>query len=221
MELAELLGIRLGVTAVIGGGGKTTLLRALGAGLAPLHRVLLCTTTKMYPVPGLPLARDFAELDRLRAACPLVCGGRELPGTGKLGPLEIPLAALEERFDYVLVEADGAAGRPAKAHAPHEPVIPPGAWRVCVVGASGFGRPIREAAHRPERYAILVGVRETDPVTPETTAAVLGGEALHDVFYVNQVETAAEAAAARDLARRLGGSGAAGSLRLGRFFPLP
>ena len=34
MNLAELLSIRSGITAVIGGGGKTTLLRALGTELA-------------------------------------------------------------------------------------------------------------------------------------------------------------------------------------------
>ena len=41
MELAELLDIRPGVTAVIGGGGKTTLLRILGEELAGRHTVLL------------------------------------------------------------------------------------------------------------------------------------------------------------------------------------
>ena len=49
MELAELLDIRPGVTAVIGGGGKTTLLRTLGEELSRTHTVLLCTTTKIFP----------------------------------------------------------------------------------------------------------------------------------------------------------------------------
>ena len=45
MTLSQLLDIRPGVTAVIGGGGKTTLLRTLGEELAGQHPVLLCTTT--------------------------------------------------------------------------------------------------------------------------------------------------------------------------------
>ena len=50
MELAALLGVRPGVTAVIGGGGKTTLLRTLGGELAAVGaRVLLCTTPKSLP----------------------------------------------------------------------------------------------------------------------------------------------------------------------------
>ena len=54
VKLAELLTIRPGVTAVIGGGGKTTLLRTLGEELAGQHTVLLCTTTKIFPFPDLP-----------------------------------------------------------------------------------------------------------------------------------------------------------------------
>ena len=41
MTLSQLLDIRPGVTAVIGGGGKTTLLRTLGEELAGRHTVLL------------------------------------------------------------------------------------------------------------------------------------------------------------------------------------
>ena len=39
--LAEILGVRKGVTAVIGGGGKTTLLRTLGEELARVHSPLV------------------------------------------------------------------------------------------------------------------------------------------------------------------------------------
>lgn len=66
MTLSQLLDIRPGVTAVIGGGGKTTLLRTLGEELAGQHPVLLCTTTKILPFSDLPCARTAAELDELR-----------------------------------------------------------------------------------------------------------------------------------------------------------
>ena len=116
------------------------------------------------------------------------------------------------------MEADGSAGRPMKAHAPHEPVIPPEARRrLLVVGASGFGRPIEAAAHRPERYAALAGAALADPVTPQTQAAVMLAENLHDGVYVNQVETPAAWAAAEELARRLNCPVTAGSLHQGLF----
>ena len=121
-------------------------------------------------------------------------------------------------YDYVLVEADGSAGRPMKAHAAHEPVIPPAARRrLLVVGASGFGLPIETAAHRPERYAALAGAALTDPVTPQTQAAVMLAENLHDSVYLNQAETPTAWAAAEELSRRLECPVAAGSLHQGVF----
>ena len=220
MDLADLLDIRPGVTAVIGGGGKTTLLRTLGEELAGHgNRVLLCTTTKIFPFPGIALARSLEELDRLRREHVLLCAGAEVPGTGKLTALAAPAAALAERFDYVLTEADGAAGRPLKAHLDFEPVIPAEAEQtICVVGASGFGRPVCEAAHRPERYAALAGCAVGDKATPETEAAVLTAEALHRRVFVNQVETEAALSAARALGGLLECPVLAGSLRQRKYF---
>ena len=121
MELAGLLKIRSGITAVIGGGGKTTLLRTLGRNWRQGGNcVLLCTTTKIFPLSGLPCACAAAELEQLRQEHRLLWPGTPVPDTR-------PRTSWSRRFDYVLVEADGAAHHPLKAHAPHEPVVPPGA----------------------------------------------------------------------------------------------
>ncbi len=218
--LSELLGIRPGVTAVIGGGGKTTLLRTLGQELAQSYSVLLCTTTKIFPFPDIPCARSEEELTRLREHCRLLCAGQEAPGTGgKLTAPPMPMAQLAEWFDYVLVEADGSAQRPVKAHAPHEPVIPPVANQViCVVGAAGFGRPIREAAHRPELYARLAGAEETDIVTPEIEVAVLKAESLYHRLFINQTDTLEDMETVKQLAALLNGPILAGSLQKGAYF---
>lgn len=218
MRLAPLLEIRPGITAVIGGGGKTTLLRTLGEELAREHTVLLCTTTKILPFAGMPCAETLAELDTLRGRHRLLCAGTPLPGTGKLTAPDAPMEALRTRFDYVLVEADGAARRPLKAHAAHESVLPAGSGQtICVVGASGFGKPIVQAAHRPELYAGLAGVPEMAPASPETEAAVLRAEALHDRVYVNQAETPEDIIHARRLAALLDCPVLAGSLRRGEY----
>lgn len=221
MALSKLLAIRPGVTAVIGGGGKTTLLGKLGEELAAGgKRVLLWTTTKILPFPGLPCARTGAELEQLRREHRLLCAGTPVPGTEKLTAPEVPMGTLVEWFDYVLVEADGAARRPLKAHAPHEPVIPAEANQtICVVGVSGFGQPIADAAHRPERYAALAGVPETAEATPQTEAAVLRAEGLHTRVYVNQVETLWDLVEAKALAALLECPVLAGSLQRGEYFP--
>lgn len=219
VSLAKLLEIQSGVTAVIGGGGKTTLLRTLGEELARHSRVLLCTTTKMLPYPDLPFAGNRQELEQLRDKHSLLCAGTVLPETGKIAAPDMTMAELSVRFDYVLVEADGAARRPLKAHASHEPVIPPEANQtICVVGASGFWRPIREAAHRPELYAECAGVTPETLVTAEIAAAVLKLENLHDRIYVNQTDVLTDPEPMRQLARLTGSPVVAGSLWKGEYF---
>lgn len=210
------LGIRPGVTAVIGGGGKTTLLRRLGEELSREDSVLLCTTTKIYPFPGIPIAHTAREIRGFQGR--LLCAGTPIEG-GKLTVPEISMAELAERFSYVLVEADGSAGRPLKAHESHEPVIPPEAERtILVLGASGFGQPICVAAHRPERYAALSGAALSDPVTPAMAAKVLQGESLHTDILINQIETLKSYAAAMDLAALISGPVFGGSLQKGEIF---
>ena len=77
MTLSQLLDIRPGVTAVIGGGGKTTLLRTLGEELAGQHPVLLCTTTKILPFSDLPLRPDSGGAGRTaQGASAAVCRDR-------------------------------------------------------------------------------------------------------------------------------------------------
>lgn len=216
--LAEFLSVRKGVTAVIGGGGKTTLLRTLGEELARSGaRVILATTTKFLPFPGIETVpggeREIAEALGRR---PLVCAAAPWGERGKLAESPVPMVRLTALADYVLVEADGSAGLPLKAHAPHEPVIPAEAARtILVVGASGFGRPIREAAHRPERYAALAGCDIETAVTLEIAARVLRVEGLGDLVLVNQAETPEARENARKMAENLPLPVCAGSLRRG------
>lgn len=191
MKLYRLLEIPAGITAVIGSGGKTTLLHALGRELAEDgRRVLLCTTTKIRPFPGIPWARSPEELEALSASRVLLCAGRPAAEAGKLTDPGVPLASLLSRFDHILVEADGSRGLPLKAHAPWEPVIPPEtALVIQVLGASGFGRPIAESVHRPDLYARLAGVPTDAQATAETEAAVLLAEGCSDsILLVNQAE---------------------------------
>ena len=216
--LAEILGVRKGVTAVIGSGGKTTLLRTLGEELARSGaRVILATTTKFLPFPGIETVpggeREIAEA---LGRAPLVCAAAPWGESGKLAESPVPMARLAALADCVLVEADGSAGLPLKAHAPHEPVIPAEAARtILVVGASGFGRPIREAAHRPERYAALAGCDIETAVTPEIAARVIRAEGLGDMVLVNQAETPEARERARKLAEYLALPVYAGSLQRG------
>lgn len=187
--------------SVIGSGGKTTLLRYLSGRLP--GTVILTTSTHMYPFPGIPLVNTCEKeavkgrdriLEELREALSrsrVVCLGR-LESSGKLAsPADaIPFELLLPEADHLLIEADGAAGRPLKAHRSWEPVIPAcSGITVCVVGASGIGRPVSEACHCPELFASLAGVPADCPAEPEHIAAVINRENLADCFLVNQADT--------------------------------
>jgi len=171
VTLSEALCVPRGITAFVGGGGKTTAIRRLAMELSERGRVLVSTTTRIYP-PEFPTLIDPAP-----AALREAFEQRAIVAAGsaqgeKLGPPE-NLAELCALADYALIEADGARRLPLKAPAAHEPVIPEGARLVvAVAGIDGAGRPI-SLVHRPELYARLVGKAEDMPVTPEDIARVL------------------------------------------------
>lgn len=191
MELSRALKIHPGVTAILGSGGKTTLLYALARELSRSAKVIVCTTTHIFPPEHLPvlLAPSAQTLTQALTRHSAVCAASGCEG-GKLLPPLLPFSQLARLADFVLVEADGAHGLPAKAHAPHEPVIPPeAAARVCVFGLCALGHPIRKTAHRPALYAEKLGVSESDILTPELAARLLRLEALHTCVLLNQADT--------------------------------
>lgn len=205
MKLSEALRIQPGVTAIIGGGGKTTLMECLAAELSAQARVIVCTTTHIYPEQNMPclVSPTESEVAAALARTRCVCVG-SVSESGKLSAPELPFRTLCAMADYVIVEADGAKRLPLKAHASHEPVIPPEANQtILVVGASGFGKPMRESVHRAPIAAQALGVDEDTAVTPELWAEFLKLEALHTRVLVNQAETEQEQKAAKALAAGL------------------
>ena len=207
MKLAPLLKIEKGVTAIIGSGGKTTLLRTLSGELP--GRVLLCTSTHFQGYADLPTVLDptAADLRKALAAHPIVCAAGRSP-TGKLVVCGLPYETLADLADFVLVEADGSRQRPLKAHARHEPVIPPCTRQViCVVGLSGLHRPVSEVVHRPELFCPLVGCTPEDEATPERVARALVQEHLADTYFLNQAESGSVLQDAKIIASHLKSQG--------------
>ena len=219
MDLRTLLGIRPGITALTGGGGKTTMLYTLAAELAAEARVICCTTTHMFPPDHMPVlyTPTPAELEGALAECRRVCVGRPA-AEGKLMAPALAMKTLAALADYVLAEADGSRGLPCKAHLSHEPAVPPEAGQIItLVGASCFGKPIREAVHRPEEFCFWTSREPDDPVIPEDIAELLRWEAPAAgppaKIFVNQVEDDRAWAQARRLAELLPWPVYAGALK--------
>ena len=215
MKLSEALKIQPGVTAIIGGGGKTTLMECLAEELSAQARVIVCTTTHIYPEQNMPClvstseAEIAAELARTRCVC--VGSASE---SGKYSAPELPFCTLCALASYVIVEADGSKRLPLKAHAPHEPVIPPEANQtILVFGLSALGQPIRACVHRPAIFAARCGVSEDDLLTPELAATFINDETPHTRVLLNQADTAERLALGRGMAAMLRGPVCLGTCR--------
>jgi probable selenium-dependent hydroxylase accessory protein YqeC len=189
MTLAGALAIRGGeVISLVGGGGKTTLLFALGRELSSRRKgVILTTTTKIWePVPSadfaLFLSGQISEIKTWIAQsletypCLLIAAGRL--ASGKLQGIA-PSWAEEiislPAVSAILVEADGAAGRSLKAPREGEPVLPPNTTLlVPVVGIDVLGRLLEEEnVFRSEIAARILKKPKGSPVTCEMIAALL------------------------------------------------
>ncbi|MFH1033340.1 MAG: selenium cofactor biosynthesis protein YqeC, partial [Pseudomonadota bacterium] len=180
---------RPGLWSIVGSGGKTSLLYTLAAELAARgHCLAVTTTTHIHPPaagqadgpwlwgqesPG--LEQVAARLLPGRPLC-LAAGRR---ADGKLQGLSPGQMAtlLEVPGLWVLCEADGAAGRPLKGWAAHEPALTGlEAGVIVVAGASGLGRPLEARwVHRPQEFARASGLAPGQAVTPLALALALGG----------------------------------------------
>jgi probable selenium-dependent hydroxylase accessory protein YqeC len=182
-----------GVIALVGAGGKTAALFALGVELAALGPagVLLTTTTHIYD-PRLEPGRPFDQvvLDPALAgpgggapwtgAVPgrgrrIVLAAAAEPGLGKLrGIHPSRVADLAQSWPFVVVEADGARRLPIKAPADYEPALPAGTGLLLgCIGLDCLGRPMDGATvHRPERFGPVAGCAPGEPIRLEHLAAL-------------------------------------------------
>ena len=203
-SLAEALHIRPGVTAIIGSGGKTTLMLALAAELQEKGSVIVTTSTHIFPPEGIQTVQRAEKVQGI------ICIGTPC----EHGKLAVPAQSFEELArlaDFVLVEADGSKHLPIKVHRSFEPVIPENANEtICVIGASGLNRPIEEAVHGWEQFYRMTGEKIT---TPEAVAQTLEMENLADRYVINQADVNEKAA--RELGALLHKPAAAAILRKG------
>lgn len=220
MGIADLLQVKRGITPIVGGGGKTTLMYYMAEELHKRGSVIICTSTKIAVPKHLPVltcAGENTVKDAL-AKHGMICVG-EIAGERKLRcPAGLSFQRLAELADYILVEADGAKCLPLKAHEPFEPVIPEGSGKtIYVIGIDGIGKPLNLVCHRPERYSALCGASLDEPVTPEMAAKVICAEKYGDIFFINKTEWPSRFIYAVELAGLLPGPVVCGSLRKGEF----
>jgi len=174
MTLMEAFALKRGeIVALIGAGGKTTTLFRLAQELFDDGgKVLVTTTTKIFKPTKPHVQRLFLvqEVDALVAESrkingPVIIGaGYGVDESDKL--LGLPAAWFESlqaqgRFDWILIEADGAASRLFKIPSELEPVVPANcSLAVWVMSVKVLGKSLdSEHVHRAERAVSLLGVK--------------------------------------------------------------
>ena len=122
MQIAPLLHVGRGVTAIIGGGGKTTLMETLAGELSKKGKVIITTTTHIRRPEQYEtlLDADEAAVSAALERSGIVCAASQAE-SGKLCAPWLSMGTLAQLADFVLVEADGAKRLPLKAHASHDP----------------------------------------------------------------------------------------------------
>ncbi len=121
---------------VVGGGGKTTLIYLLARELERSgYKVAITTTTHMW----LEERYGFTPIG-------ITCEDGKIKGISSDFP-----KTLLEKYDIVLVEADGSKRFPIKIPKDYEPVLPCGVDLVIgVAGASAIGKKWEQSCHRYE-----------------------------------------------------------------------
>jgi len=173
MKYVDLLQLKPGdVVSIVGSGGKTSLLFRLAQEYQG-KTVLLSTTTKMLrPDPG-QYDRDISR------GAPLVPGINLLYGGEVGGKITAPpvgqIRALRPADGLMILECDGAKGKPLKGWVDYEPVIP--AFTTITVGVLGLWplgrRAENQTVHRMERFCRLTGATPGELIVLDHLAAIV------------------------------------------------
>jgi probable selenium-dependent hydroxylase accessory protein YqeC len=174
-----------GVISFVGAGGKTSIMFHLARLLSQTgKRVLTTTTTKIFvpspeqsetilvdsdPQTILQLASAGLKYSDHITVAAAYLNNRKLKGFTSEDILRFKNSGL---FDWILVEADGAAGRSLKAPAEHEPVVPSCSTALVVVaGLDIVGKSLSEqTVFRARLAGKLLGLAEGEAISESALA---------------------------------------------------
>lgn len=188
-SLIESLGLgKREMISLVGAGGKTTLMFRLARELVHEGKKVVTTTTTKILEPSpeeSPSLFVDPEDGRIKqfvrehlSQYSSITIARERLESKKLRGISSLFASelwKEDPIDYLIVEADGAAGRPVKAPRLGEPVIPAATTlTVALLGIDGMYLELKEEnVFRCEQVSRLTGIPHGGAVTDEAMAVLL------------------------------------------------
>jgi len=189
------------VISITGGGGKTSLMFFLAEKLAETGRVAVTTTTKIY-IP------DEKSYEKMYVQGEVTEGlnknifviGDKRKGDKLSGLTYDSLEVLKGKYDYILVEADGARERMLKGWNETEPCIPPFAdMTIGVVNIKSLGKSVVEKdIHRLSKFCEVTGEKTGTVVDRKVLENYINtGDFFREsqgrnIVYLNGIETVDE-----------------------------
>ena len=183
--------------SLVGAGGKSTLFNRLAEELVHKNkRIILTTTTKMFAWQLAPFIKkgklvEGHNEETIRKyikkyfsveskAGRLAVIGEKIDDNGEKKVSGPPPDWLDKWWenklaDYFLIEADGAAGKPVKAPASHEPVIPLSTTDLIgVIGIDALGLSLQEEnVFRSEIFSQITGLKLGEKIGIEALAFLI------------------------------------------------
>ena len=162
------------IIAVVGSGGKTTLIKKLASRYRSEGKtVLITTTTHMFIEEDTLLTDDAGVIIHALTETGYAMTG--IPDGAKIKPLsKETFDAVCSWADVVLVEADGSKRLPLKYPNAAEPVIPENTDEIIVVwGPHGLHKPAWSVCHRLELVMQCLGIGEDTLITREHVKELL------------------------------------------------
>ena len=198
MLISEALGLKeKAFISLVGAGGKSTLFNRLADELAHKNkRMILTTTTKMFAWQLAPFIKKGKLVEGYEEETIQKYIKKYFSVESKAGRLAVIREKIgdngEEKIsgpppdwldkwwedklaDYFLIEADGAAGRPVKAPASHEPVIPLSTTNlVGVIGIDALGLSLQEEnVFRSQIFSRLTGLNLGEKIGIEALSLLI------------------------------------------------
>lgn len=166
--------------AIVGAGGKTTLLLALAEKLRD-KKVVISTTTKIHLDEARKVGKTVITIQEPDWKYTLKdCLNREnqsvlvkqIMESGKVDGIFPSIADeifRDQEIAYLLLEADGAAGRLVKAPSEKEPVIPSSVTKVvAMMGLDVINQPfIQEKVFRVKEFQMITGINTGERLVPD------------------------------------------------------
>ncbi len=168
------------VIAICGAGGKTTLCKKLAEDYRQKgKRVAILTTTHMWHENEINSINSLSEIDHSK-----IYYFGEVVGDKIASVSDADYKLICDKFDYVVVEADGSKMMPLKIPRIGEPVIPDNVDEIIItMGLSSVGREIGAVCHR---YAegVVSHVSPNKQYDPSTIVSEDIIDSIIDTYYV-------------------------------------